>query len=332
MPMTPSGPSLTLMALLASVGLIGAAVDHWSTPVLGPPLERNGCGRAAVQTGPRSYPREAVDADGFRVRIPQPPRHIASQYWSIDEYLYAVVPPERVVAVSESAYLKGISNVVELAAKFRPVVAPDPERVLRAHPDLVLVSSSSSSDFTSLIRTSGIPVFRMFIDFTTLEQIEEYVRLVGYLTGEDDRAEAVVARFRAVVERAKSLRPAGARRPRVIGMGGGVGGHFTYGSGTLFDDVVKTVGAVNLASEAGLKGYDMINSEQLARWNPEWIVAAANEGQIEETRHKILADPGVALTEAGRNGHVLVLENRVFLPMSPYSTTRVTALAEALWN
>ena len=318
----------TSAILLAAVGLIGAALDRWSTQILGPPLERNGYGRAATQTGARNYPREAVDADGFRVRIAQQPRRIASQYWSIDEYLYSIIPPERVVAVSESAYLEIISNVADLAAKFRPVVAPDPERVLRAHPDLILVSSSSRSDFTSLIRSSGIPVYRMFIDFTTLQQVEEYIRLVGYLTGEDERAETVASQFHANIERAKSLHPSSARRPRVIGMGG----QFTYGSGTLFDDIVKTVGAVNPAAEAGLKGYDMINSEQLARWTPEWIAAGANAGQIEETRRKVLADPGVALTDAGRKGHVLVLENRVFLPMSPFAVKRVTALAEALWN
>ena len=315
-------------ALLASVALIGAAVNHWSTPILGPPMARDGYGRAATQVGSRSYPREAIDADGFRVRIPHKPLRIASQYWSIDEYLYSIVPPERVIAVSESAYLKGISNVLELVTKFHPDVAADPERVLRVNPDLIIVSSSSQSDFTSLMRTSGIPVFRMFIDFKTLQQIEEYIRLVGYLTGEDERAEAVAARFHADVEAAKALHPPGARRPRVVALGG----KYTYGSGTLFDDTVKAVGGVNPAAEAGLKGYDMVNSEQLARWNPEWIVAGANQGQLDETRRKILTDPGVALTDAGRNGHVLVLENRVFLPMSPYATGRLTALAEALWK
>ncbi len=315
-------------ALLTSVALIGAAVNHWSTPMLGPPLARDGYGRAAIAAGSRSYPREAIDADGFRVRIPRRPLRIASQYWSIDEYLYSIVPPERVVAVSESAYLVGISNVLALVTKLRPVVAADPERVLRVNPDLIIVSSSSRSDFTSLMRTSGIPVFRMFIDFSTLHQIEEYIRQVGYLTGEDERSDAVAAQFHADVERAKALHPPGARRPRVVALGG----KYTYGSGTLFDDTVQAVGGVNPAAEAGLKGYVMVNSEQLARWNPEWIVAGANQGQINETRRKILADPGVALTDAGRNRHVLVLENRVFLPMSPYSTGRVTALAEALWK
>ena len=319
-----ANPWLTSVGLLASVSIIGAGVDHWLTPLLGPPLERNGYGLSVVTTGSRAYPREAVDAYGFRVRIPHKPARIASQGWSIDEYLYAIVPPERIVAVSESAFIKGVSNVLDEVARFKPALAADPERVLRANPDLIIVTSGSRVDFTSLVRSSGIPVYRMFIDFTTFAQIEEYIRLVGYLTGEDDRADEVALRFHGEVERAAALRPMGARRPRVLAMGG----RYTYGSHTLFDDGVRLVGAVNPAAEAGLKGYDMVDSEQLARWNPEWIVA----GGPPETRARILADPGVALTDAGRNGHVLVLENRVFLPMSPYSTGRLTALAEALWK
>ena len=319
----------TLFVLLAAAALIGAAVNRFAAPVVGPPLERNGYGRSAAQTGPLTYPREATDADGFHVGIARPPRRIASEYWSIDEYLYSIVPPERVVAVSESAYLEGISNVLAPVLRFHPVVAADPERALRVNPDLIIVSSSSNSDFATLMRSSGIPVYRMFIDFTTLAQIEEYIRLIGYLTGEDDRAAQVAAQFHNEIEQAKSLRPSGTtRRPRVLGLGGS----YSYGASTLFDDIVSSVGGINPAAQAGLKGYQMVNAEQIARWNPEWIVAGSASGQIEQTRKQILADPGVALTEAGRTGHILVLENCAFLPMSPYATGRTKAIAEALWK
>lgn len=316
----------TLLTLVASVGLIATAVAHWAPPVLAPPLARDGYGRARVELGSRAYPREAIDADGFRVRIDKPPRRIASQYWSIDEYLYAVIPPERVVAVSNSAYLNGISNVLDQVTKWKPVVATDPERVLRANPDLIIVSSSSRNDFTSLVRSSGIPVYRMFIDFTTLAQIEDYIRLIGYLTGEDDRAEEVAAHFHAEIEHVQSLHNPNAPRPRVLALGS----MYSYGTGTLFNDIVKTIGAINPAAEAGLKGYQMVNSEQIVRWNPDWIVAGANAGQLEQTRRNLLADPGVALTEAGRSGHILVLENRDFLPMSPYTAKRMILMAEAI--
>lgn len=320
----------TVLALFASVALIAGAVDRFVSPPTGPTLVETGYGRAGTRIGGRSYPREAVDSDGFRVRIPAPARRIVSQYWSIDEYLYSVVPPERVVSVSESAFVAGVSNVLDLARRFRPVLAGDPERVLRQNPDLILVSSSSRSDFAGLIRPSGIPVYRMFVDFTTLDQIEEYIRLVGYLTGEDARAEEAAIRFHTTVEHARSMRRPGAAAPRVLGYTGQ--SHYGYGAKTMFDDMVRVGGGVNVAAEHGLEGYDAINAEQIARWNPQWIVSGADFNQIDATRSRILADPGVALTDAGRTGHVLVLPNNVFLPMSPYAATRLTAISEALWK
>ncbi len=308
--------------MLAATGMV---VGHWVVPVLGPGGSHT---RSTSETGTPAYPREAVDASGYRVRIPAPPRRIVSQYWSADEFLYAVVPPERLVAVSPSAFVRGASNLFDFTERFHPAMATDAERILRENPDLVIVSGDSDADLSSLLRSSGVAVYRMFIDFETLEQIEAHIRLMGYLTGEDERAREEALRFRAAIDHAKSRKPAGAAAPRVLS----VGASFAYGAHTLFDDIVTTLGARNVASAAGLQGYDSVSSEQIARWNPEWIIAGADAGDIESTRQRLLGDPAIQLTEAGRRGQVLILDNRIFLPMSPLASRRVEAIAEVIWK
>lgn len=319
------------LAVLGCVAALSAAVGHWAPPLASLELARNATqyGRATVRTGVPAYPRESWDSAGVRVRIPAKPHRIVSKYWSIDELVYRIVPPEHVVAVSDSAYARQYSNVYSLAERYRPAVATDPERVLRVNPDLVLVSSSDRSNFASMIEQAGVPVYRMYTMFTTLDQIEEHIRLTAYLTGEAERGEAEARRFRGEIDRARRMRPAHARPPKLLGLGGS---YYSYGSDTLFHDIVKTAGGVNVGAEHGLKGYDSVNTEFIARSNPEWIVAGADPGKIDQVRRKLLSDPGTAVTDAVRNGHVLVFENRVFLPMSPYSTLLVTALAEALWK
>jgi ABC-type hemin transport system substrate-binding protein len=44
-----------------------------------------------------------------------------------------------------------------------------------------------------------------------------------------------------------------------------------------------------------------------------------------------MSDPAIALTQAARNGHIVAVDNRVFLPMSPYTSTLVQLIAEAIW-
>ncbi|MGH9784260.1 MAG: ABC transporter substrate-binding protein, partial [Terriglobia bacterium] len=258
------------LVLLASVGLIAVTVERLASPPTELRIARPGAGYGSpeIRLGDKTYPREAVDSDSFVVRVAKPARRVASQYWSIDEYVYSVVPPDRVVAVSERAYEQRISNVFEYVQQFRPVIATDPERVLRLDPDLVIVSNRAREDFCALIRAADVPIYRAFTMFTTLEQVSETIRLTGYLTGEDEKAQAAVARFWAEINHARALRPANAPRPRILGFSG----RYSYGDQTLFHDIVRTLGGINVGAEGGLKGYAGVNSEQIARWDPEWII------------------------------------------------------------
>lgn len=321
---------LPLAALALATGIIAAAVNRLASPVGGLKITRegDGYGRPEIQTGSLNYPREAVDSDLFRVRIATPPRRIVSQYWSTDEYLYSVVPPERIVAVSEIAYQRGISNVYQLAERFHPVIATDPEKVLQQNPDLMVVSNSARIDFCDLVRTTGIPIYRAFTMFTTLEQVAETIRLTGYLTGEDAAAAKETARFWSEIRRAQARKPANAPRPRILGLGG----RYSYGDETLFHDIVTKLGGINVGAEGGLHGYDSVNTEQIVRWNPEWIIAGANPGNTKEVLERMLQDPGIAITQAAKKAHIVVVENTVFLSMSPFTTQFVNAIAEAIYG
>jgi iron complex transport system substrate-binding protein len=112
----------------------------------------------------------------------------------------------------------------------------------------------------------------------------------------------------------------------------GFGGTYSYGSATLFSDILRVLGAENVAATHGFVGYDRVSDEHIIRWNPEWIVAGADRGFVEAVRARLLANPAIAATTAAQRGHVLVLEHRVFLPMSPYTSNLVEALAEAFYG
>jgi iron complex transport system substrate-binding protein len=320
-------PSLLLLLM---VGSVATAVDHFVGPENGirAPRASEEDGSPGIRTGSAAYPRKAVDSDGFTVTIARPSRRIVSQYWSIDEQVYSVVPPERVVAVSETAYLPSISNVYDKVRRYRPVIATDPERVLRLDPDLMLVSNSSRADFCAIVRSAQIPIYREFTMFTTLQQVAETTRLTGYVTGEDKAAAEQIALFWADIQRAAAKRPANAPHPRILGFGSSYG----YGKETLFNDIVRVLGGINVGAEAGLKGYDEVNSEQIVRWNPEWIVSSAPKGQTKQVLARLMADPGIAVTQAAQQGRILVFEEHIVLPMSPFTRIFVTMLAEALYG
>ena len=321
------GSLFVLVACVAAAAAAAAAITpHDLLPRPTRPFE--GFGRTDPVIGADVFPRSARGADEVAARVASPPARVVSQSMSTDEFLYAIVPPDRVVGVSQTAYQEPISNVVELARRYQPLVATDVEVVLGLEPDLVFVPAEARADVPGLLRAAGVPVYRIPTMFPTLASIEEHIRLVGYLTGEDARAEEELLRFRAAVTRAAARKPAGARPPRVAGFGG----TYSYGSDTLFSDILRVLGAENVAAADGFVGYDRVSDEHIVRWNPEWIVAGADRGFVDQVRRRLLANPAIAGTIAAQRGHLVVLEHQLFLPLSPYTARLVEALADAFYG
>jgi iron complex transport system substrate-binding protein len=316
--------------LTAIIGTVAAAVELYAHPAGGLQVQQSTdiLEDPGIRTGSLNYPREASDRTGARVVIKHPPQRVVSQALSLDEFVYLLVPPKTVVGASRYASDKRFSNVYDKAKQYEPAVAADPERVVSLSPDLVLVSSISRADYTNLVRSTGVPTLRMQTQFSKLEQIAEMIRVTGYVLGADEAASREEARFRGEIAKAAALRPANAAAPRVLGLSG----QFAFGSKTLFDDIVKTVGGVNVATTAGVKGLAEVSSESIAHWDPDWIVTGSNPEGAAETRAQLLRDPGISITRAARDGHILVLENNIFEANSPFVTNLVSQMADAMYG
>jgi cobalamin transport system substrate-binding protein len=314
------------------VGLVAAlaAALYFAGSYTGPlsvPRPADSYGGPDFTTGTTVYPRVATDAEGYALHLARPAHRISSQYWSIDEYVYSVALPQDVISVSESAYDRSFSNVYRWAEMYHPAITTDPEAVLKLDPDLLLISSSGRADFTNLLRNAGVPAFRMFTDFTSLDEIDRAILLTGYLTGNDTTASRVHDEFQQTIQRARSRKPAGVAAPRILGYGAG----YSYGDRTVFDDVVRVIGGINIGAENGLHGYSSVSTEQIVVWNPEWIISGAARGTTQTALERLLAEPAIAQTTAARKGQVVVLDNNVFLPMSPFTTLLIETLSETIY-
>ncbi len=277
---------------------------------------------------PAGFPRTVHDHAGDPLRLARPPARIASQALVTDHFLFAVVPPSRIAAVSSVAHDPRYSYVADVVAGLDVAVVEDSEALLRRRPDLLLVSHAARADMVSVARAAGIPAFRLRTEFDDFEQITAGLETVGRLTGRERAADRVIAEFRERVAAAVARRPAAALPPRVlvyVAMSG------TFGAGSLFDHILTELGAVNVAAEQGVGPHGMISGEQIAGWNPDWIVADAPAGEEDAARRRILDQPGVAVTTAGRTGQVLVLDHRRFITMSHHAARLVEAVAAALY-
>ncbi len=286
-------------------------------------------GDAVRSPGP-GFPRAVTDDLGHRVIVRASPRRIVSNSVVADGFLFGIVEPERVLAVSRFSFDTRYSEVADQVRELDLPTSESAEVAVSLRPDLVFTGMHARSDWIDLLHHSGAPVYCVGHNATTLEELVEMVRRVGYLTGRDWRAEQVALDFRLRLDRAVSRRPRdAATRPRLLGYSRPVS--YSYGSQTLFHDVVTSLGGINVGAERGLKAYDGISSEDIAAWNPDWIVTGADPGASGDLLRSLLQDPGVASTVAARQGQILVLPNPVFLSVTHNIIGLVEALAAALY-
>ena len=211
------------------------------------------------KTGSIAYPRHVIDAQGEELRIARPARALAGAEWTIEEFLYSISPPDQIVAVTSAAYDRRYSNVYELAEKYRPalvgVISPNAELLVKADPELVVAAPEQVNVF-NILRGAGIPVYRMYTQFTKLDEISDNILLSGLSHRQRSTGIQGLRRVLRAVAKAKTRKPAGAASPRVLGYQF----VYSYGSETIFNDIVKTVGGINVGAEQGLRLYDAINS------------------------------------------------------------------------
>lgn len=286
-------------------------------------------GRSELRPGAADpgYPRELRDGSGATLTLASRPARIVSQTLGSDEILLAICSPDRIAGFSYISLNPQFSPIVdEVRARGIPV-ARETEEILRLNPDLIFIASYSRAEVVELLQAAGSPVFR-FETYQSIEDIKRNIRTIGDATGEQDHAEALVTQM----EKELAAALAGIQRPakpfRVLSYTGGV----TAGADTIFDDMMRTVGAVNVAAERGLKGFPRINSEQVTAWDPDFLVCGAYPDEFERTRASLMKDPAIASSRVGRTGRIIIIDNRYYLSVSHHVVRAVEALARGLYS
>ena len=219
----------------------------------------------------------------------------------MDNILLSIVEPERVVGVTIYAKDPSFSYVAD---KVKPhmtaIEALNPEQVIAARPDVVLVASWSSQDAVKQLQDLGIPVYT-FSAFSSVADALENIHRIGAITGNEEEAEALVAGFFEEYGRI-AARLTGIQRPRVLSLSSWGS---TTGLGTPMHDIIEMAGGINAAAENGITGWQDIGPETVISIDPDVIVTDSGE----EFARRILADEALRSVKAVREGRVYAIEH-----------------------
>jgi iron complex transport system substrate-binding protein len=272
------------------------------------------------------FPKVLIDQTGRRVVLPQKPRRIVSVTLATDEILLALVEPTRLLGVTYLAADERISNMTREAAAVPHKVRADPEQIISLQPDLVFVASYLRGEFIRLLQAAGLVLFQ-FQEYDSIAEVEQNIRLIGQVVGEEARAEALVAAMQGRLETLEErLRPVGTR-PRVLYWGS----HgYTAGRMTSIDDLLTYAGGENLAATYGLIGSANLSAEQVLGMNPQVIVSGSFDQDGQRGIPAALLHPALQQTDAVQQGRVYTIPSRYLVTVSQFIVDGVEVVARVL--
>jgi len=102
------------------------------------------------------------------------------------------------------------------------------------------------------------------------------------------------------------------------------------GRGSGADDLIARAGGVDVGADMGLPAFTPLTAEALANLNPDVILVMTNGLESVGGVDGLTQLPGVAQTNAGRDGRVIAVDDTVLLSFGPRTSALVQLMAKAL--
>lgn len=225
-----------------------------------------------------------------------------------------------------------------------PVVTVDghsvnAESILDLNPTLVISDGSvGPRDVVEQLRDAGIAVVFVTND-PSFDGAQELAREVAAALGAPAAGELLAAQIAAEVaattaEIAAIAPPEGERLRMVfLYLRGTAGVYYLFGGGSGADDLITSLGGVDVAGEIGWEGMKPLTDEAMVAANPDLILVMTHG--IESTGGVdglLAAKPSIALTTAGINRRFVDMADGDVLSFGPRSARVLDALARAVYT
>lgn len=268
----PSGLFCTVLLLFLSLaGAASAAFDAAK-------------GAASGEPGSEKATRVVVDHTGKEVRIPAKiERIVITGPWPLPS-VYCLfegagdklvgIHPGSMSAAKHSLLPRVAPGILRASTEFLKGDVLNAEELLKLKPDVVFYRVETAAHAGQLALT-GIPAVGFstaLSGFDTIRTFESWVKLLGEVLQQEDRASGIVEYGRKTYDEIQAALNGekGLKRPRaLILFNYGEGNIKTSGSNFYGQYWLESTGAVNVASE--LSGVADINMEQIYAWDPDII-------------------------------------------------------------
>jgi iron complex transport system substrate-binding protein len=239
--------------------------------------------------------RTFTDGKGHTVSLPAKPMRIASVVLGVDENLMDLVDPSRIVTMTEISKDTYVSNIANRVPAKVTLIKDSFQKVIDAKPDLILAATYTPTLADPLIQRK-LPVYQ-FSDFTSIDAYLKNFEILGQLTGEEKKAQEILAADRAALANAAKKKPVTPKRAVYFSEG------FIFGRGTVPSDVLTRAGLIDAAAESGQNRTANATPELIEKLHPDVIFFGEDAKSAEDETRAMFKKPEyqkIAAVKAGR--------------------------------
>jgi iron complex transport system substrate-binding protein len=254
-----------------------------------------------------SVPQDSFTDDlGRHVSIKGIPQRIVSLSPSNTETIYALGLEDRLIGVTTYCNYPPAVRDKPKVSEYSQV---DIEKLVSLQPDLILADHIHKDEAIPAMEKLGLTVFALSPG--TLTGVMHDISLLGQVTGQKEKAEALVAglqaRITSVTEKTTQLGEN--ERPRTFFLTW-YDPLWTEGANTLVNELIVKAGGVNIAAD--LSGHAEISLEAILQRNPQVILVLSGMGDKNTLINYIRNEPRFQVLEALKNNRVYVMDMDIF--------------------
>jgi iron complex transport system substrate-binding protein len=256
---------------------------------------------------------------------PKAPR-IVSVGSALTEIFYALGAENLLVGVDTTSLYPPQAKSLPQVGYMRALSA---EGVLSLKPTLIMATTGAGPASTlDQLKTTGIEVV-ILPDRYDYESVVKKIEAVGKATGKVAEADALIVRGRTDMKALSDRLATTPNKPRVLflmSMSGGA--PQAAGRDTAADGIIRLAGGVNAVD--GYAGYRPLTPEAVIASRADYILVPRQSVDSMGGIDKVLEQPAIRQTPAGRAGKLLQFDILLLLGFGPRTPQAATELAAAL--
>jgi iron complex transport system substrate-binding protein len=249
----------------------------------------------AAVASPRAFASRAAGASpqAFVSRAAgASPQRIVSTNLCADEYVFRLMPRDRIVALSfEATDRHPVVSTIADRAQGIPTIRPSAETVLGFAPDLVVMYAGTLPQLHAELARIGVPV--LDVPWAgSLDDVRKTTRMLGGKLGAPERAQKLLAQMDRSIARARAVAP----RPPVRTLVYEPNGYSTADGVT--QEIMTLSGLAAIAPELKPTRADTIPVEEVVAHPPELLILSGDARNANARADLVQHHPALASLSA----------------------------------